>query len=433
MKLRTFVLYFSFALFISAWWLAAFRPARGQESKTEFDFDLKNQLSNASFPFQLSSMDRGDILKALNGDLPLMVKLISDWDLDGQILEGQGLIGIKRLPQDALLRTHLLDRIFRNTPREELLALQSAYRLKGIIDDNGSIIPLKENFQFFLPQTHVAASFLLALAEPSQIVAIPKGIREQTQLYSPQLTSQIKFDIDRYNGEHFFQTKPQVAFVSHYSHPATLQALQNQGIQLFSLNTVETLPDIRNALIRIGNVINRPFEAELLTIFMEGAMLAVDNRLKAFDHCQGTHYAGQRLLYLNYHMQYTSPSSKTLTWQLLERLGVSQCLPEALISAHASDWSIPMDQEQIVSYSPDCLILATSNREFTARQIESTFAFHTLPAVCQQRVFFVDETVQHSPSQYIVLAYYDLGNALSGNKLNQVPAYQQPLLSSNQP
>ncbi len=430
---KSFALYLALLAFISLWWLTAFRSSPQKDLPKNIDFNLKKQLDPSAFPSQLSSLERSDLIQALNGDLSLMVKLVSEWDLDGQILDTHGLIGIKRLPPEARLRAQLLGRLFQNTPKEELIHLESDYRMKGIIDDNGTLISLKDSFHLFLPQTHAAASFLLALADPVQIVALPKGIREQTELFSPQLTAQIKYDIDRYNGEHFFQVKPQVAFVSHYSHPASLQALQNQGVQLFSLNAIETLPDIRHALIRVGNVINRPFEAELLAIFMEAAMFAVDNRLRAIEHCQGTSIAHQRLLYLNYHTQYSCPSSKTLTWQLLERLGASHCLPHNLIEAHANDWSIPMNQEQIVNYNPDCLIVATSNSAGTARQILETFAFDSLSAIENKRVFFVDETIQHSPTQFIVLAYYDLAEALSHHKLNNLQLAKPQMLSSIQP
>lgn len=428
--MKSFALYIALTLFISIWWLAAFPPYPQKERPVNFDFDLKKQLDQSSFPSQLSSLNRAELLQALNGDLPLMVKLVSEWDLDGQILECQGLMGIKRLPQEARLRAQVLGRLFQHTPKEELTELQSDYRLKGIIDDNGALLSLQDAFQLFLPQTHVAASFLLALADPHQIVAIPKGIREQTALYSPSITSQIKYDIDRYNGELFFQAKPHVAFVSHYSHPSALQTLQNQGIQLFSLNAIDSLSDIRHALIRVGNVINRPFEAELLAIFMEAAMLAVDNRLCALEQCQGIAVANQRLLYLNYHTQYSAPSSKTLTWQLLERLGASHCLPAPLIAAHAADWSIPMNQEQIVNYNPDCLIIATSDCPGTARQILETFAFDSLTAIKKESVFFVDEAIQQSPTQFIVLAYYDLASALSHSNLNHLERAKPHLLSS---
>jgi iron complex transport system substrate-binding protein len=428
MKIKTLILYSTLTLFIFSWWFAAFRPSP-QKMCAPFDFDLKKQLDPNFFPSQLSLLDRSEILQALNGDLSLMVKCIAEWDLDGEILESHGLAGIKKLPKEALVRAKLLGRLFQHISQAELHALQNDYRLKGIIDDNGSLIPLKEPFQLFLPQTHVAAAFLLALTDPSQIVAIPKGIREQTSLYSPQLTRQIRHDIDRYNGEHFFQVKPQVAFVSHYSHPSSLQALQNQGVQLFSLNTIETLPDIRHALIRVGNVINRPFEAELLTIFMEAAMLAIDNRLSFIDH--GT--LKPRLLYLNYRTQFSAPSSKTLTWQLLERLGHQSCLPQSVVEAHADDWSIPMDQEQIVNYNPDCLIFATADGESSANQILETFAFQKLTALANKNVFFVDEAIQQSPTQFIVLAYYDLADALSHNRLNDLQLTNPQLLSTIKP
>lgn len=417
MKAKPAALYLFLLAAIFGWWMAAFR-SHGTNESVPIQLDLKPNLDPSLFPSPFASLDRDEIQRALCGELPLMIKLIADWDLDAEILDSYGLIGIKRLPKEALLRAKLLGRIFSETTKEELLSLQNSYRLKGIIDDKGAFISLSEPFHLFLPQTFVAASCLLSLSDPSQIVAIPKGIREQTELFPPKLTNQIQYDIDRYNGEHFFQVKPQIAFVSHYSHPSTLEALHNQGIKLFAINAVDTLSDIRHTLIRIGNVINRPLDAELLTIFMEAAMCAIDNRLMAMKE----RFSPQRLLYLNYHTQYSSPSSKTLTWQLLDRLNVTHCLPKTLVDAHAHDWSIPLDQEQIVHYNPDFLIIASSSQETVP-------ALHSLSA----RVAFVDDNIQQSPSQFIVLAYYDLAQALCHQELNHISLSKFQILTTNQP
>lgn len=404
--------YFAICAIILGWWLIAFKPAIKDEiGRTENSFGLQE----APFPplfKSLSPLRRETLQAGLAGDISLMMKLIADWDLDAQILETQGLAKAKRLSRSDYIRSQVLGRQLKNASARELQELSDLFQSKAVRDDNGQEIGIDPPFQRFLPQTYVAASFLLALADPAQIVAIPRGLRDQVHIYPNALTKQIPLDIDRHNAEKLYAAKPQLAFVAHYSHPSTIQALRSQGIQLFTLKNIETIPEISDALIRVGHVINRPLEAELLKLFIEASMLAIDNRLLAlnlqFSEQQQT---SPRLLFLNYHTQYSAPTDKTLTGQLLNRIGIQDLMSK--IAVRKKGWTIQLEQEQIINLNPDCLIIAATNNESLKKQILEDPAFKQLPAFQNKRVFFVDQFVQESPCQYIVLAYYDIYEALA--------------------
>jgi iron complex transport system substrate-binding protein len=388
---------------ILCWWYAAFKAPATVLQHT--NFETHRQAPQLPLFSSLTSLRRDDLQKALAGNSVLMTKMISDWDVDAQLIEDAGYQNVKRLPGKSYLRSQVLGRILAQNKPHRLKKLREQMRLKTVIDDAGKALDFPLPPKRFLPQTYVSASFLLALGDPEQVVALPRGLREQKHLFPKELTNQISYDLDRYNSEKLYLANPDVAFIAYYSHPALVDALRNQGIKLFSINKLDTFEDINSALLRVGHVINRPMEAELLSIFMEAAMLAIDNRMMALKEAQN---AAAKVLFVNYHAQFSVPGSQTLTGQLLTRAGISHILED-----NQHSWTIPIAQEYIVNFNPDCLIVATVHRKEVEAQIQHDLAFSSLPAVQNQRVVFVDDTVQQFSSQHIVLAYYDLFQAIT--------------------
>ena len=266
-----------------------------------------------------------------------------------------------------------------------------------------------------MPQTYAAASFLLALAPANEIVALPGRLRGQEHLYPRALTDQIPLDIERYNAEKLFRAHPEIAFVAHFSHPATIETLANQGVILYTMKNPASLQDISHELMHIGNIISRPLEAELLSLFIDAAMLALDNRLqiltKEFDAAD---IKPPRLLFLNYHQNFSIPTKKTLTGQLLKRIGAWDIsLPYSEANEQSHEWMMmPIDKERLINLDPECLVIAAENPQAVEREIRQDIALKQLSAVRNNRLYFVDESIHHSPSQYIVLAYYDIIQAL---------------------
>lgn len=381
-NLRSLLLYAAATTFISGWWYASLTehelPPALKETELAQSFLAKSPTLLASF----SPLTRKTLHEALSGNTQLMTKLIADWDIDAQLLDIAGYSSVKRLPRHSYLRSQILGRQLTST------SSRSAKK--------------------YLPQTYVSASILLALTNVEQIVALPKGLRSYTSLFPSSLTDRIPCDLDRYNSETLFLAKPEVAFVANYSHPALLNALQDQGIQLLTLTKLNSIADIAESIVKIGHVIEKPLEAELLAIFIESAIQAIDNRLLAMSDAL-INKSIPKTLFLNYHTQFTSPSSQSLNGQLLARLGLIHH-PE---NRSHNEWTVPLDQEQLLNINPECLIIATPNRKFVEKHLFHHNAYAKISAIKNRRVYFVDETVQQFPSQYIVLAYYDLFHAMA--------------------
>jgi iron complex transport system substrate-binding protein len=107
---------------------------------------------------------------------------------------------------------------------------------------------------------------------------------------------------------------------------------------------------------------------------------------------------------LNHPSQFFTPTPGTFTCELLERLGLTI----------SSAWSyIPLTQEHLTKIDPHQLIIATMQPELICQQISSSPSLCQLKACQNQNTIFVDSEVQESPTQYVVLAYYDLATALT--------------------
>lgn len=379
MNRRSLCIYLFPLLAILGWWYLAFTPSSVNNEITIQD-STASQTTVLPLLSQLSPLDRTALKQALSGDFALMTKLIADWDVDAQILRTHGLTKIRRLPRKAFLKSQLLGR--------HLQTRLSCSKLK------------------FLPQTYAAASFLLAIADPEQIVALPGGLRKQSGLYPPSLTSRIPLDIDRYNSEKLFLTKPDIAFVSsHYSHPSAIQALNNQGIRIHDTKSLATLENIYETLKDIGRAADRKKEAALLCLFIKAAMQSIENRFLTQNQDKGSRLLVSKILYVNYHDRFYLPSCQTFACELLANLNVP---------CHAfKSFYMPLERENLITINPDCLIISSLNVEALKKQIVSDPALKDLSAIRQNKVFFVDDEIQQTPTQFVVLAYFDLAQAIA--------------------
>jgi iron complex transport system substrate-binding protein len=363
----------------------------------------------------ITSIDRSILHQALSGDFQLMARLIADWDIDAQILDSRGFEGIKRIDRSDFLHSQSLIRILQN---KEAAKQSSTFLRKHnyyVVDDTGCRIDLNQSFNKFLPQSYAAASLLLSLVPPDQIAALPRSLREQTHLYPEALTNQIPLDIDRYNSEKLFQAKPEVAFVAHYSHPATIQALTNQGVLLYTMRNIKTLPDISEELTHMGCIINKPLEAELMNIFIDAAIAAIDNQQSVLiHHFKQSNEKLPRVLVVNFHQSFSVPTTNSLTGQILSHMqSLDISLDYAMSSDQADEWMAPINKERLRNLNPDYLIIATENEEALAKEIRNDKALQEISAIRNNRLIFVDEAILHSPSQYVVLAYHNLIQALA--------------------
>lgn len=394
--------------FILGWWMIAFRPIHSEKTflhETSQSFALQTQ----HLLRELSPLQRENLKQALAGNFSLMLNFINQWDQDALRLLNKGIKGIQRLPAETFHQAQILGYLLENSTSDSLHHLNCKMNLETMVDDHGHLLEIKDHFQYFLPQTHIAATFLLSIASPKEIVALPKGFRHLKAFHS-EILALIPEDIDQLSSEKLSLKKPDIAFIAPYSHPPSLEIFQNQQIPLFSIKHIDTVDEIQEALLKVGHASNHILEAQLLAIFMEASFLSLDNRLLALEEAkEKKDLPLLRLLFLSQRLSYTQPTTKCLSGQLMVR-ALKQC-PSLLSSIPESQdhWHIPFEQEQLMQSAPDCMIISTT--EPFSHQVST--ALNQTQASLSKRIFYLDESIQESPTQYIVLAYFDIYQALS--------------------
>jgi iron complex transport system substrate-binding protein len=400
MVIKTPTLYITLFAFVLGWWYLAFHSSTIPSDVVISPRQISLAEISPSSPY-LNPLSRSKLHQALLGDTELMISLMAEWDTEARLLTTCVNSDIQRLPNDKYLKAQLLGRRIQarkygveTTPYPE--------QFYDISDDAGIIHKTKQR-ERFLPQTYVAASFLLALTDPQQIVALPRGFRDLNEMFPKELLNRIPVDCGAYQTETLLKLSPDLAFVAPYSMPSTRQVLAEQGVELFTISNINTLEEVQDALIRVGEIAGKPEEAELLSLFMEAAVYALDNRLLVAPK---RHW---EVLYLNHFSKFSVPTRHTLMGSILSRLRINDF---PLFNFSERRWQIPVEHEKLVRLNPQAIILsATSGTELKDLLMQHP-AFRNIPAVKKGQIFTLAACVQDSPSQFAVLAYYDIVNAL---------------------
>lgn len=400
--------FFSYLLltgFIVGWWMLAFQTT-AKAPLFIHDVSQTLGLKTSDLLNGLSPFQRDVLKQALAGNFNLMLEFIDKWEEDALLLEEQGIKGIQHLSKERYYQAHLLGHLLNFTPSDSLQQLNWRINLERIADDDGRLFKIENTYRRFIPQTHLSAIFLLAIAPHSEIVGLPKGLRKEKSLYSSDSLALIPHDIDQLTSEKLFLKKSDLAFVAPYSHPSSLEMLQNQKIQLYTIRHIDTVEQIQEALLKIGHATNHILEAQLLAIFMEASFLSLDNRLLSLRKSK---YSMRSLLFLSHRQHYVRPTTKCLCGQLMARALKLSTPHLKSVPENQRYWSIPIEQESIVQANPDCMIISSTS---PPSQVKDA-TWRETDAGQREQVFYLDESIQESPTQYIVLAYFDVCQALS--------------------
>jgi len=358
--MRRLFIYAAPLFFILSWWCLSF----SRQSPAQNLIPMLG--SKLPFNSEVQPIDRTRLFQALNGDFDLMTKLMLEWDLEAQLLRKKGYEGIRRLKAKRLL-AHL-----RGAPSPK------------------SQKPLK-----YFPQTYLAAGILLALVEESSITSLPGGLRHYSRLFPNGKLDRIASDSDPHFLETIEGSDSTLAFVSPYSDPCTLYAMQQRSIPMVDLGCIATPEDLQKAVSAIGAATAAPEKAELLNTFIDSALIALEN------HLATRRSQNRDVLYVNHHTIFSAPTNKTLMGHILTRLDINRPLQ----ARQSEGWSIPLDVEDIAALNPDCIICVGPRGPLSEK-------LQGVKAALSGQIHFVDPGAQGSPSQHFLLGMYDLYDIL---------------------
>lgn len=398
---------------ILTWWSIAFKTTTAQQISSEIiqheraEWSLDDEKCNAVY--HLLQLDRNRIRTALEGDISLMASLIHEWEIDAEVLDSLGHKNVKRLDRNLFLKSQLIARTLLNGQSDCSAAFQEKSLHTFVIDDMGIPVDLTASPQSFLPQTHLAAEILLSLTPAEKITALPEGFKELTPFISKERMDSISRIFYRHNSEWLYSCRPDIAFVSLcYSHPTAISIMKQHGIALFRIGEVSSIEAIKELIHKMGYITGSSLKAELMNIFIESALNTIDNK----RCCLAPLLTEKRILVAFYHAQFSLPGKKSMTYKLLERIGATPNLDFDPLGGSEEEWSHPLREEQIHLYNPEHIAIIATASDSAAVYFSTLPALKGTDAVLKGRIAIVDEAPQKALSQYIVLAYYDLNNAL---------------------
>lgn len=410
MRISSFFTYAFFSAFLAFWWIAAFKNPNANEPKVNLSVSA-NKSNDLPFEIQNLSLfpDRELLRKALLGDISLISKLIVEWDINADLLINEGYSNIKRLDRQMFLKGQRIVRLLESNEKE-FEAKATLENSAPIIDDRGFPHDLSKLRQKFFPQTYMAASILLSLVEPQNISALPKGMKAQSHIYASDQLDAIQLEFDRFTSESLALNFPDLAFVSkQYSNPTCVDILSHLGIEIFYTPDILSFEDIKKAVQNIGNLVGKPLKAELLTIFIEAALQNCDNCLEIRKSLSPL----EKTLVTNYYTHFSLPGKQSLTYSILSRLRLNNKLGEGHHPFfHRNGYTAPLSEEEIVFFNPDRLIILGDLNASLEACLLSKDSLRGVSAIQSKQVSFIPEDVQWTPSQFLVLAYYDLAKAL---------------------
>ncbi|WP_059358867.1 ABC transporter substrate-binding protein [Parachlamydia acanthamoebae] len=355
-------------IWIALWWTIAFHESSSPVSIPVIISEKLHPIDDA--------FSRPYLQKALQGDIAQMEFLLIQWHQAAESLKQKGISPIWQLETSEFLQALLLIQNLRNQPEQ------------------GSLN--------FLPQTYPSACFLLALLPTQCITALPDGFQIQTQLFHPTQLKQIPINRSLCSLEYLWKANPAVAFISSYSNPAFVSALHRLQIPCISLPNIHRIHQIESVIQTLGTYTDTSEKAQLLSLFIKAALNAIDNKIsEAFAHTK-KRLQTFKPLFLFHYQQFSVPLPYTLTSELITRL-------------HFQSFNNPQLQitpEMLKNFDPDLLIIASQNVETLKSELSQLSFFPTLKAAKLNHIFWVDSQVQHSPSQFFVLAYYDLAQPI---------------------
>ncbi|SCA63780.1 Uncharacterized protein SCG7086_BD_00150 [Chlamydiales bacterium SCGC AG-110-P3] len=377
---QRFAAYSGLIILVAGWWIFSFH------GRTSTPLPIAYNAPTAL------SFAREDLQDALKGNIGMMTTLVDRWGANAGLTESQS------------NEFQYLARTLSEGTDQEIAIERSRSRPATIVDHCNTPLSLVPPPRRFLPQTYLSASIMLAIADLEQIVALPHGMRLHRHIHSGERMDAITLDTDRTNAEAVYRMDPDIAFVAHYSNPATLETLRHQGIALCGIDKIDTLTDVMETVELVGTVINRPLKGRMLRLFIEAAMNAIDHETAEIPQ--------QRVLYLNYYPPFSTPTARTLTAQMLERLKCRIALNE---DRSQSGWRIVLDLEEIRRINPDCMIISCTDSAAMKHHLTTLPALSGISATKQGNIFFVDDTVQQCPCHQVALAYYDLAHAITSS------------------
>jgi iron complex transport system substrate-binding protein len=268
---------------------------------------------------------------------------------------------------------------------------------REIRDASGQLLTLTAAPQRIISQTLATDELLLYLVAKERIIAVSELARDKRYsniAHHTDLPPAIPS-----NPELILTLKPDLILVANYSRAETVDLLRKSGAVVFQFKQFSQLDDIENNIRLLGGLLAVENEAEHLIIAMKQRLTLIQQKRP---------YYSEPLRVLIRDQSYVLGAG-TMLDELLTQLGAINIAKSKGINGYQR-----LNEEQLLLWQPDVLIelTLTQNSELLKQQLQANPVFRHLPAIKNNRLYYLPSSQLSSVSHYIVNGFAQLAKTL---------------------
>ncbi len=240
---------------------------------------------------------------------------------------------------------------------------------------------------------------LSGLVDPSRIQAVSYLAAEPTLSnvlpWAEKIPRKIHPDI-----EQILALEPDIVFLLENSRAEILQALLDARVPVVLIHIQNSIQDVKNDILKIGNSVGEEAKAKELIAQMDKKLEAIAAKMQAVK---------KRPRVMVYHFS-GSTAGKVRTIDEIIRLagGINISAEKGVVG------TVKISEEKIVEWNPEVLLLSgySPGKETFADAVRANPAFQTVSAMKNNRVCVIPGKYFLSTSQYIVEGVEAIAQAL---------------------
>jgi iron complex transport system substrate-binding protein len=276
-----------------------------------------------------------------------------------------------------------------------LAAVPQGSRLQGdgfpkiLIDQSGRQVLLPHKPQRIVSVTLATDEILLALVEPSRLLAVTYLAVDETLSNVPQLAASIPHPVYA-DAEQLLVLQPDLIFVASYLRPEIVRILQEAGLPVFTFQEFESIAAIQGNIRLVAQAVGEEAHGAAVVAEMNARLQAIHARLRGIS-------VRPRVLYLE--AGGLTAGRQTSIDDIITHAG-----GENVAATLGLTGMTTLSVEQVLALNPEVIFTAGESPEPEAGLPPLLLhpALQTLDAMQQQRVFVLPRRYLSTISQYIV-------------------------------
>ncbi len=213
-------------------------------------------------------------------------------------------------------------------------------------------------------------------------------------------------DFNTFNVESILEMEPDLIFMYDYnlhSSKSEFEFLKENGINVISLSTPNSLEGIMESITYIGDITNKTNEATKLNSYMENEIETVKQLASTIKNKKAVYFEIG-----NFNGTLYSVGKNTFLQNILSLVGATN------IFENEDAW-ISVSAEEVVLNSPDIIITNNMNngtKEEVIKEIKERPSFKTVTAIKNDDVYVINTNNSSRPSQHVIKAIKEIANVI---------------------